>query len=189
MQNGRGNRNGVSEQFRDAVFAVFYAEAFVLAPSHSFTPLNPPLTPPSLLQIPYIIGRNDGQSGEHAQEDEQRGGGDVDRMQGNAALAVENAEDGQKLLPTMREEEESQARREADGPPKPTLPGSESRGGQTTHDALGKSVVGNLLPVLVEKTQEQIVIFFGHIHSVLNKWPFFLSRGRGATSPCPAPYP
>ena len=43
VQNGREDRNGVSELFRDAVFAVFDAETFVLTPFHSFTPYS--LTP------------------------------------------------------------------------------------------------------------------------------------------------
>ena len=29
--------------FRDAVFVIFYTEAFVLTPFHSFTPLTPSL--------------------------------------------------------------------------------------------------------------------------------------------------
>ena len=36
--NGREEKNGVSELFRDAVFAIFYTEAFVLTPFHFFTP-------------------------------------------------------------------------------------------------------------------------------------------------------
>ena len=37
--NRHRNKNGVSEHFRDAVFVVFYTEAFVFTPFHSFTAL------------------------------------------------------------------------------------------------------------------------------------------------------
>ena len=45
------NKNGVSGHFRDAVFVVFYTEAFVFTPFHSFTPslLYSSFTPPLLL--------------------------------------------------------------------------------------------------------------------------------------------